>query len=255
MNRTSKMVINMENNALTHEHLPRSQNIFWIPVTPPHQHGKQCSDTWTSAKESKYGSWGGGLAYIYILLWIIKSIDCRLHILMEDFWLPKHQTPPKLKFPGNHPCPKLPKLIVRTLTSIQGAARHCIQMPKSQTGRQAPMPSCFSPKLPAPFIKRECTSKTMVFFHESVKCWYATVSPTKPRKLFVHAFCILIVLPHILLLKDLPISHRLKPWPFCHSMRSVQCRQKHRQARRQGLNTMSVSSDFGVERMFPTLPL
>ena len=107
---------------------------------------------------------GGGLAYIYILLWIIKSIDCRLHILMEDFWLPKHQTPPKLKFPGNHPCPKLPKLIVRTLTSIQGAARHCIQMPKSQTGRQAPMPSCFSPKLPAPFIKQECTSKTMVFF-------------------------------------------------------------------------------------------
>ena len=27
MNRTSKMVINMENNALTHEHLPRSQNM------------------------------------------------------------------------------------------------------------------------------------------------------------------------------------------------------------------------------------
>ena len=27
MNETSKMVINMENNALTHEHLPRSQNM------------------------------------------------------------------------------------------------------------------------------------------------------------------------------------------------------------------------------------
>ena len=27
MNRTSKMVINMEINALTHEHLPRSQNM------------------------------------------------------------------------------------------------------------------------------------------------------------------------------------------------------------------------------------
>ena len=43
MNRTSKMVINMENNALTHEHLPRSQNI---------------------------GLGGGGLAYIYIYIYL-----------------------------------------------------------------------------------------------------------------------------------------------------------------------------------------
>ena len=118
----------------------------------------------------------------------------------------------------------------------QGAARHCIQKPKSQTGRQAPMPSCFSPKLPATF-------KTRIY--ENVQ---------KPRKLVFHAFCVLIVLPHPLLLKDLPISHWLKPWPFSHSMRRVQCRQKHRQARRQGLNGTSVSDFFRFQRIFPTLP-
>ena len=88
MNRTSKMVINMENNALTHEHLPRSQNIFWIPVTPPHQHGKQCSDTWTSAKYIvKILVLGGGASiYIYMYAYFINVQPCcRLLMFLNVF--------------------------------------------------------------------------------------------------------------------------------------------------------------------------
>ena len=74
MNRTSKMVIKhgkqcSDTWTSAKESKYRlnscSSSTSTCPVTPPHHHGKQCSDTWTSAKESKYWSWGGASIYIY----------------------------------------------------------------------------------------------------------------------------------------------------------------------------------------------
>ena len=59
MNRTSKMVINMENTALTHEHLPRSQNIFHINMENnalTHEH---------LPRSQNMGLGGGASIYMY----------------------------------------------------------------------------------------------------------------------------------------------------------------------------------------------
>ena len=89
------------------------QLIFWIPVTLPHQHGKQCSDTWTSAKESKYllnscnsststlennavthehlprsqkyRSWGGASIYLYIYIYLYVYIYIYIVYIMFIF--------------------------------------------------------------------------------------------------------------------------------------------------------------------------
>ena len=99
---------------------------------------------------------------IHILLWITKSIDYSIdYILMiidGRFLASQHQTPQNRWIVNVqaiiHTCPKMPEKVEGACTLQQGAARHCIQKPKSQTGRQAPMPSCFSPKLPATFKTR-----------------------------------------------------------------------------------------------------
>ena len=80
MNRTSKMVINMENNALTHEHLPRSQNIFWILVTPPHQRKTML---WHMNICQGVKIWVWGLAYIYINIYLYTYIHIHIYIYIH----------------------------------------------------------------------------------------------------------------------------------------------------------------------------